>query len=351
MARKLRIGIVGAGGIARGVHIPGYLKQDARVEIVAVSDVDAGRAEQTAAEFGIEHWYGDYHEMFRQARLDAVSICTPNKFHHPAALAALEAGCHVLCEKPPAMTVEQARAMEAASVQQSKHLVYGFHYRHTHQVETLKRFVEAGELGDIYAATVHAVRRRGIPGWGVFTNRELQGGGPLVDIGVHMIDTAMHLMGFPKPVEVSAATYQKLGTRPGVGLMGAWDWAHFSIEDMARGFVRFDNGASLVVETAFAANVAKEENMNVSLLGDGGGADLFPLRIYQEKHGSLIDVSPVYLPEDGAHEREIGRFVDLCLGVAPVAELQLCSATEGVAVQVLLDGFYRSAAAQAAVRL
>lgn len=339
MARKLKVAIIGAGGIARGVHVPSYLKCTERVEIVAVADVVRETAEKLAVDFGIPHIYSDYEEMLKQIHPDAVSVCTPNKFHAAVVVAALQAGCHVLCEKPPAMTVEETKKMAEAAKRAGKILTYGFHYRHAPEVETLKRFIDAGELGDVYATTVRAVRRRGIPGWGVFTNKELQGGGPLIDIGVHMLDLALYLMDDPEPDTVLGVTYQKLGTKQGVGLMGNWDWKHFSIEDMARGMITFKNGASILLETAFAANVKEHETMNVSLMGDKGGADVFPLNIYQEKHGTLVDITPVYLPKKGYHELEIERFVDACLGgTEPIS-----TAKQGIVIQQLIEALYRSA--------
>lgn len=336
---KLRVGIVGAGGIAQAVHIPNYLKCGDDVEIVAIADVAKDRAAEVAEKNGIAHVFATVDEMLAGVELDAVSVCTPNKFHKSATIAALKAGCHVLCEKPPAMTVAEAEAMEKAATEAGKYLSFGFHYRHTKDVEALKRFIDAGELGDIYAGTAIALRRRGIPGWGVFTNKELQGGGPLIDIGVHMLDTALYLMGYPEPVSVSGATYQKLGTKKGVGLMGAWDYENFTVEDMARGFIRFKNGATLILESAFAANVKNSEVMNVKLMGDGGGADVFPLAIYQEKHGSLLDVSPAYLPDTSPYELEIRRFVDACLtGKEP-----LSTAAQGVKLQRIINGLYESA--------
>lgn len=283
MTNKLRVGIVGSGGIAQAVHIPNYLKCTDRVEIVAVTDVATERAKEAAEKFSIPHYFSTIEDMLQGVELDAVSVCTPNKFHAGCAITALNAGCHVLCEKPPAMTVEEAQAMADAAQAAGKYLTYGFHYRHSANVAALKRFIDAGEFGDIYAGTAIALRRRGIPGWGVFTNKELQGGGPLIDIGVHMLDTALYLMGYPEPESVSGVTYQKLGTKKGVGLFGQWDYENFTVEDMARGFIRFKNGATLILDTAFAVNVQKNEEMQVKLMGDLGGADVFPLSIYQEK--------------------------------------------------------------------
>lgn len=347
MTDKLRVGIVGAGGIAQHVHIPNYKKFSDRVEIVAIADVAVDRAKEVAEKMEIAHYFSTVDEMLAGVKLDAVSICTPNKFHAASAIAALQAGCHVLCEKPPAMTVAEAEAMAEAAKTAGKYLTFGFHYRHSQEVETLRRFIDAGELGDVYATTATAVRRRGIPGWGVFTNKALQGGGPLIDIGVHMLDTALYLMGYPEPETVFGATYQKLGTRKGVGMMGDWDWQNFSIEDMARGFIRFTNGSTLVLESAFAANVKDREVMNVKLMGDQGGADVFPLTIYQEKHETLVDITPGYLPTKLPYELEVERFVDACLGgPAPISTPE-----QGIKLQRIIGGLYASAETGEPVRL
>ncbi|WP_223591738.1 Gfo/Idh/MocA family protein [Neobacillus bataviensis] len=347
MAKTLSVGIIGAGGIARDAHLPNYLKYGDKVEIVAVCDVVKQKAEQLATDFNIPHVFSNYEEMFQEIELDAVSICTPNKFHYSSTIGALKAGCHVLCEKPPAMTAKEAEEMAAAAEKAGKILTYGFHFRHSPQVEVLKRFIDGGELGGIYAARVIAMRRRGIPGWGVFTNKELQGGGPLIDIGVHMLDTALYLMDYPEPDTVFGVTYQKLGTKKGVGLMGSWDWENFSVEDMARGMITFKNGASILLESAFAANIEKADEMNVTLMGDKGGADVFPLKIYQEKHDSLIDISPTYLPKQNYHELELKRFVEACLeGTAPISTPE-----QGVYLQRIINGLYESALKGEAIKI
>lgn len=344
---KLKVGIIGAGQIAETTHLPVYLKRGAEVEVMAVADPNRERARQVAADYGIPHFFTDYREMLDACALDAVSVCTPNKFHAPAAMAALRAGCHVLVEKPPALTAAEAAAMAQTAREQGKILTFNFQYRFSPEVETLKRFVEAGELGEIYAASVRALRRRGIPGWGSFTNKELQGGGPLIDIGVHMLDVALYLMGYPEPQVALATTYQKIGNRPGVGLMGPWDYAHFSVEDSAFGMLRFKNGATLILQSSFALNIKEKSLMNVDLYGDRGGATVFPPQVYQEKHGTLVDLAMPYLPADDKHERSIGQFIDCCLtGKAP-----LCTMEEALVLQRIIDGFYTSAAAGKAVEL
>jgi predicted dehydrogenase len=339
MAEKLKVGIIGTGGIAMGAHIPAYVKCSDRVEIVAVADVNLAQAQKCADKFSIPYAFDSYVTMFDEVELDAVSICTPNKFHCDATLKALEAGCHVLCEKPPAMSYEEAVRMATAAKRAGKILTYGFHYRYTREVEALKRFVDANELGDIYSVKVTAMRRRGIPGWGVFTNKELQGGGPLIDIGVHMLDAALYLMGYPEGETVLASTYQKLGNKPGVGLNGPWDWDNFSIEDLAVGMIKFKNGASLLLETAFAANIEEDDVMQVELLGDKGGAKVFPLKIYQEKHDTLVDLTPVYLQGKKPRDKEIEAFVNGCLG----GDHPSSNPEQGAILQHLVQAIYQSA--------
>lgn len=354
MSAKLKVGIIGTGGIARGVHIPNYQGLAEQVEVVAVADVNHQRAQDFANEFHIHHAFASYEEMLHHEQLDAISICTPNKFHSHAAITALEAGCHVLCEKPPAITVQEAELMQQKAEETGKLLTYGFHYRHTPEAEALRRYIKAGELGDIYMGRVSAIRRRGIPGWGVFTNKELQGGGPLIDIGVHMLDLALYLMDYPEPDVVVGSTYQKLGNQKGVGLMGQWDWENYSIEDMALGMLKFKNGATIMLETAFAANVDKDDLMQVSLMGDQGGADTFPLKIYQEKHDTLVNVEPVHLPKTGNHGLMIERFVQLCQhnDAQSLTDAQaLATPRQGVIVQKILGAIYQSAESGEAVKL
>lgn len=337
--KKLRVGIIGCGGIAQTKHIPNYLKCSDDVEIIGVSDVNIMRAQQCAEKWGIQNYFDDYHKMLNEIELDAVSVCTPNKFHAEITKAVLKAGCHVLCEKPPAITVQEAEEMAQTARDMNKFLTFGFHYRHSPEVGLLKEYINNDELGTIYAAKANAVRRRGIPGWGVFTNKELQGGGALIDIGVHMLDTALYLMGYPEPDTVLGVTYQKLGNKKGVGLMGSWDWENFSVEDFSRGLIVFKDGSSITLDAAFAANVEKDEVMQVSLMGDKGGADVFPVKIYQEKYNSLIDTTPAYMPETDYYETQFRRFVDCCIhNIEPISKPE-----EAVILQKIINGLYQSA--------
>jgi len=164
------------------------------------------------------------------------------------------------------------------------------------EAQCLKRFIDAGELGEIYFSRVWALRRRGVPSWGVFTDKEKQGGGPLIDLGVHVLDLALYLMGHPNPVAASGKTYTKIGNTPAMSASGGpWDHTKYTVEDYAAGFIRLDNGASIVLESSFAANLG-DERVDTTLLGTKGGAETNPLKIFGEEHGTIIDITPVHLP-------------------------------------------------------
>lgn len=306
----MKIGIIGTGGIATSAHIPHYIAAGA--DVVAIMNRTRERGETVARQFGIGRVYETVEEMLANERLDAVSVCTPNALHKDHVIEALAAGCHVLCEKPPAISEQEADEMLQAARRARRTLHYGFHFRHRTDTQLLKRMIDAGELGHVYAATALALRRRGIPGWGVFTDKELQGGGALLDIGVHMLDLSLYLMDYPKPVDVIGHVGQYLGTRPGVGLMGDWDAAKFSVEDTARAMVTFENGASLFLDASFMANIEAKDTMRVELRGTTGGASLFPLVIHKEAYGALFDQAPAHLTHLDPYAEQIRHFLDAC---------------------------------------
>ena len=182
------------------------------------------------------------------------------------------------------------------------------------------------------------MRRRGVPAWGVFIEKDKQGGGPMIDIGVHMLDMALYLMGHPKPVAVSGQCYTKFGTRKGVfNPWGEWDPKKYTVEDYAAGFVRFDNGATLSIEASFAANIKKDE-LNVTLLGTEGGSDMDPFRIYKERHQRIIVEEPTMLPQVNTYEAELREFF------AAIRENRdpLVTGEQALMTQQILDGVYES---------
>jgi len=329
----MRIGIIGTGGIATSAHIAQY--QRAGADVVAVMNRTRAKGEMGAKQFGIPHVFETVEAMFEQVDLDAVSVCTPNALHKDQVIAALQAGCHVLCEKPPGISEQDALAMLEAAQAAEKTLQFGFHYRHRAETQLLKRMVEAGEFGEIYAVNASALRRRGIPGWGVFTDKKLQGGGALLDIGVHMLDLALHVMGYPEPKDVIGHVGHYLGTRPGVGLLGTWDPETFTVEDTARAMVTFENGASLLLDVSYMANIETDDTMRIECRGTKAGASLFPLQIHTEQHGALFDVTPAYLPDADPYMKQIETFLQ-----ASRTEPDYRNAREAVTLHRIIDRIY-----------
>ena len=293
MTGKLRVGIIGSGAIALQIHAPGYLALPDDCELVACCDVVPERAKAFAERFATAQWFTDYHEMLALPELDAVSVCTPPFMHRDATVAALDAGKHVLCEKPMAMNVAEAKDMASAAERAGKVLTIGHQQRFSPEAQAVKRAVEAGELGDIYYAKTAALRSRGAPTWGVFHVKKLNGGGPLIDIGVHALDVTLWLMGNPRPVAVFGATYMALAHQP--GLQNRWgkiNVEEYDVEDLAAAFVRFDNGATLVLETSWLLQMTERGVVHTQLFGTEGSARLDPFQIVHDVDGVPEDVTP-----------------------------------------------------------
>ncbi len=338
MAKLVRVGIIGTGGIARFAHIPGY-KAQPDVEIVAFCDVVPGRAEAAAKEFGVPKAYTDYREMLAKEQLDAVSVCTPNFAHKEATIAALEAGCHVLCEKPIAMNLQEGKEMVEAARKAGKTLQVGLNNRFHPESLTIKRFAEAGEFGEIYYGEAVYLRRRGIPTWGVFTQKELQGGGALIDIGVHVLDRTLWFMGNPKPVAVMGATYANFGKRTDLATpSGMWDAERFNVDDMGVAMVRFENGATLILKASWDGHI-EDSFTETRILGTHGGAVMSPLKIFKDMHGTMVNITPAGLPKVQTHTKEIEHFIAVVRGEAEC----MVKPEEVLDVQAILDAIYKSA--------
>ena len=335
---KLKMAIIGSGQIARVTHIPIYQSME-NVELVGICDTNPDAAKAVAEQFGIARYFGNHLEMLSELRPDAVTICVPNKFHCQITLDALEAGCHVLCEKPPAITVQEAQAMEKKAEEKKLLLSYGFHFRHSEQTAFLKEKILAGDFGTIYNTNVQWHRRRGIPGWGNFTNKAMQGGGPLIDIGAHMLDCALYLLGYPQISYVCASSSDRIGKRGGQGLMGTWDGGRFTVEDGLFGFIHFADGTSMSLETSFAINMKERDLRKIQLYGDKLGANVFPLEIYGEEQGQLTDKSFPFMEMRDWHRDSEENFVKACLGREPL----LVTAEQGTYVQRVIGALYKAA--------
>jgi len=291
MAEKtVKVGIIGCGGIANGKHMTSLAKI-AEVKMVAFCDIIEERAEKAAKDFGMEDAkvYADYKELLKDSSIDVVHVCTPNRSHGFISIDAMEAGKHVMCEKPMAKTYEDAKAMLEASKRTGKKLTIGYQQRWRGDSQYLKEIVSADELGEIYYARAVALRRRAVPTWGVFLDEYEQGGGPLIDIGTHALDLTLWTMNNYKPKMVVGTSYRKLADQTNTGnAWGDWDPAIFTTEDSAFGFIVMENGATIVLESSWAINIADTREAVCLLAGTKAGADMLSddgLRINSVKHG------------------------------------------------------------------
>jgi predicted dehydrogenase len=350
----MRVGIIGAGGIVQYAHLPGYQRLPG-VEVVAISDTVAARVKEMATKHNIPHVFTDYREMLK-LDLDAVSVCLPNSHHAEAAIAALESGAHVLCEKPMAMNAAEGEKMVATAKRQGKILMMGFNNRFRADSTALKKLIDSGMFGDIYFARSGWIRRRGIPGWGSwFTQKKMAGGGALIDIGVHALDLTLWLMGKPKAVTVMGATYAKFGGDPARGT-GGWGEKKvdgvFDVDDLAAAMIRFDNGATMMLEASWASHIERDQ-MFINIMGSDAGAQMTSTppqcKVFSEKLGVMQDtlITANEAPGVTAHFTEVAEFVK-CIteGRAPMS-----SGEDGVQVMKILDAIYKSAQTGASVTL
>lgn len=292
MTEKLRIGIVGLGGIGTSKHLPSLSRQ-AQAEIVAFCDLIEEKARAAAERFGAPgaQVYTNYRAMLEDRTIDVVHVCTPNSSHADITVAALEAGKHVMCEKPMAISSVDARRMLDAAKRTGKKLTIGYQNRFRPDSLYLKRLCELGELGDIYYGKALALRRRAVPTWGVFLEKELQGGGPLIDIGTHALDLTLWMMDNYKPVSVTGSVFHKLGgTKDAANLWGSWDPDKFTVEDSAFGFIKMENGATISLESSWALNTLEAREAKTLLCGTKGGADMDKgLRLNGERFSRLYE--------------------------------------------------------------
>ncbi|WP_066192153.1 MULTISPECIES: Gfo/Idh/MocA family protein [Gracilibacillus] len=292
MKRTVKVGIVGCGGIANGKHMPSLSKLK-HVEMAAFCDIEADRAEKAAQEYGVDgaKVYQNYQDMLQDTSIEVIHVCTPNHVHAEITVAALEADKHVMCEKPMAKTTEEAQEMVDAAKRTGKKLTIGYNNRFRQDSQYLHKVCEQGDLGEVYFAKAHAIRRRAVPTWGVFLDEEKQGGGPLIDIGTHALDLTLWMMDNYKPKVVMGSSYHKLGKKKdAANAWGPWDPEEFTVEDSAFGFITMENGATIVLESSWALNSLEVDEAKCSLSGTEGGADMKDgLRLNGENFGKLYE--------------------------------------------------------------
>ncbi|AKD58500.1 Gfo/Idh/MocA family protein [Spirosoma radiotolerans] len=335
----LKAAIIGGGNIADNNHIPALKQLADRVELVAVCGRDLGKARALADKHNIAHAFDNTGSLYDQCAPDLVVICTPNNLHHPQTMEALARNCHVFCEKPPATSAQQARDMANLAVQKGLTLAYNFQLRQTSECALLMRCRANGLLGDIYHIKAHFLRRRGIPGWGHFTNKAMQGGGALMDLGVHVLDLALFALGHPTPDQVLGNTYDLIGKAGGKGLMGDWNPNAFEVEDAAMAYLSFPNNVSIMLSASFALNTQTDKDRNLEIFGSKGGVKLFPFSLYTEVAGELADIQFPYLDETDIQLKNTIAFLDACEGKPST----VCTAEQGVILQEIVERIYHSA--------
>ena len=350
MAEKLKVGIIGMGAIGT-IHADAYLTTG-RAEIGALCDIDTAKLDKHGRRLGVETCFEDYRDLLA-SDVEAVSICVPNNLHCEMTVAAFQAGKHVLCEKPMALSAAQAAEMIAAQEPAGTVGQIAMCNRQRPAAQAIRGYVEAGMLGEIYHARAVMIRRRGIPGLGGwFTTKAASGGGPMIDIGVHWFDLVMWMTGYWSPTRVSAATYAKFGSpMEKYTYVGMWAGppkydGTFDVEDYASGFVRFGTKCTLSFEIVWAANTAG--GSFIELLGDAGGVRFEggKVTLYTEHSGRLADITP-QLPKANQYEVQAAKFVSACRGECPPA----ATLEQGRTVMRLLDAIYASSDAGAEVTI
>jgi predicted dehydrogenase len=343
--KKLNVAVIGAGSISE-VHFNAYANNP-EVNLYAVCDLNEERAKAKAEKYGAQKVFTDYRQLLADPAVDAVSICTWNNSHAEISIAAVEAGKNVLVEKPLCKTVEEAERVQAAVRKSNKVLQVGFVRRYSSNTKIVKDFLESGDLGEIYFAKATCLRRLGNPG-GWFSDKERSGGGPLIDLGVHIIDLCWYLMGKPKVKSVSGNVYNRLGNRANVKNLSFYqasdyDASQNTVEDLANALIRFENGASLLVDVSFTLH-AKKDEITVKIYGDKGGAEIEPeLFLVTEKHDTILNMVPqvdhVSFDFNEGFQSEINHFVDACFG----RKETLSPVEDGLEMMKILCGIYESA--------
>ena len=344
---KTKIAVIGVGNISNA-HISAYQKNP-DVELYAFCDINETQLKAMGEKYGVTRLYTDKDEMLQELpEIEAVSVCTWNSAHAPCAIAALNAGKHVLCEKPMATSAQEAQAMLDAARKNNKSLMIGFVCRFNKDTRILREFIDMNYFGDFYYGKAVYLRRNGNPG-GWFGDKSRSAGGPVIDLGVHIIDQTRYLMGNPKPVSVYGATFQKLFDRPNIKTPKAYKSISASendicdVEDLASAMIRYDNGAVLQIEVSFSLNLKKGES-RVQIFGTKGGVTLEDgaIEFYTELNDYMADVNLAGLETlagESGFDNEINHFVECVRTGIP------CRAPgeDGVEIMRILDAIYESA--------
>lgn len=342
---KVKIAVIGAGNIANA-HIKAYREVEG-AEVYALCDINEERLNETGELFGLNRRYTDLDTMLRELpELDAADVCVWNCNHANCSVKALNAGLHVLCEKPMACSADEARQMSEAAKRNNRLLMIGFVLRFSNETKIAKDFISGGFWGDIYYSKAQYIRRHGSPG-GWFANKMLSGGGPVIDLGVHVIDLMRYLMGNPKPISVYAATFAGIGRRDHLKTDVDWkprdatDEDISDVEDFAVAMIRYSNGAVTQLEASYSIN--GEDSTKRQIFGTKAGLDLSSgVKLWGEYNNYLADIdikTKNYKQGADMFVAEMSHFVD-CIqnGTKCVA-----NAEDGMELMRILDAIYKSA--------
>jgi len=335
----LKAAIIGGGHIADQNHIPALKKLSDQVQVIAVCGRDINKARAMAEKHDIPHAFDNTEDLYKNCDLDVIINCTPNNLHYEYTLQALKNNCHVFCEKPPAMTAAEAREMAELAKEKGKVLAYNFQRRQTSEYLLLKKYSQQGQLGEVYHIKANYLRRRGIPGWGNFTNKTIQGGGALIDLGVHILDLALGIVEYQKPEKIVANTYDFIGKTGGKGLKGQWDPEKFDVEDACFAYLTFPGNKSITLSCSFALNQKEEEVINLEVYGSKAGVNLNPFSIQTEVAGELADISFPYLEDIDTQLKNTEAFINAVLS----KESNIATGEEGAVLQEIIEKIYLSA--------
>lgn len=324
----VNVGVIGVGGM--GELFIKYFLESGRAKVVAIADINENRLKGISSKYGIKRAFIDWTKLVKLPEVDAVAICTPPKFHREQAIAALENGKHVMCEKPPAMNAKEALEMARASRRYGGELVYGYQCRFSMHSRYVKELVKEGYLGEIYRIRVHYLRRSGAPrGW--FRIKEIARGGPLIDCAIHYIDLAWWVVGRPRPTTAFGVTYDLLG--------------RYEVEDTAIGMVTFSNKCNMIIEASWLQNWYNEHR--IVIYGTEGGAQVFPQAEIHKRIGEYFTTIKPEIKDINTQKAKILHFLDVVeKGVKPIP-----SADDGVTVMKIIDAIYESASKGTSVNI
>jgi predicted dehydrogenase len=351
--KKIKVGVIGAGQISDD-HLSG-IKLSEYAEAIAIADPSEKRAKAAAEKHELNKIYSSAEELLSNNDIDAVTIAVPNKFHAPIAIAALNAGKHVMLDKPFALNIKEAKSVIATAEKNKKIFGLGMNQRFTRNSQIIKKLTEGNILGEIYHGKACWFRRSGSPSFGTwFCRKDIAGGGAMLDIGVHMLDLCMYLMDNFKPVSVFGNTYTKLCNR-GIG-EGGWGISDkgeqiFDVDDFSTALIKFENGATVSLDASWALHQEENDKCNVQLYGTTGGATARPaaklFRFSKEFCGDYESIEIENAVLRYPHCNRVVNWIDAIVG-----EDELCAKTEKIlAVQKILDAIYISSETGSEVKI